>query len=1151
MIRELILIIGVLMIVSPTDTVSQEITEAMFPLTDDGFIPAWLVAGPFEQPIIGLGGIAREDVIGAKTMKPVEGTEIATVLVDGGSVRWKPQHVDREGYLDFHSSMGWVNPGRIPEKIWKSRAGYAATYIDSPVEREVLLLTGSNSHLTVYMNHEEVYSFDGNRNAVPDDDSIHLKLREGRNILVLKVGNSHQNEAIQFFDVLQWQWGLYARLVGTDSRALNDITIQLPVLQKETDYNLLSTFFFREMNKTLMQRYDLIIDNPEPGMKSGSLSFTYDGRIMSFPLTDIPFGESRHEIYLPAPEEQIATEAVLTIGESTVQKNVILKPEKRYELHLMLLSHMDIGYTHPQPVVSELQANTLDDVLALCDEFPDFKWTVETLWQVEQFEKSRPPEKMEKLMAYVREGRIALSPVYTNPYTGWVSEEELIRSFELAAEYKQRFGVGYSGAVYNDTPGFSWILPQLLKNAGVSFFVAGLNELFNDYRLQKSLPKAFHWKGADGTSVLTYRTEAYNEGQSYGMEKGMQAMQQRMWSRLRTLRAWGYDYDIVLLNSTIGDNGGVPRNQYFAAREWNEIYAYPRIVISTIADFAELYAERYGNELPTLEGDWMSTWDVFGQGEPARMIRQRQAHAQLLTAETMSTIAAVKDERLQPFTDEINGSYRSLQHFSGHGSGLEYGYGSPAENYITMQHREQYIRNAQMTSDEIVRRSLDRLARPIESFEGPGIYIFNSLSWERDAAVEVQFPKEHFSHYRVIDMVTGKPVASAQDDFRLHFVARDLPPVGYKIMRLEFIDGPDTTAGGFLNSGSNYIENEYYRIQLDESTGTVTSIVDKKFGTELIDGYSPLPFNELVSERFQKDMKFAPEASTDVRISVHDQSPARLVISVERPDYLVERTDYILRENLDRIDITHTVNLEVLERTDVFVEYGIPFPFAIEIPEYAVGVLGGYLDPSGDRLPGVEHDAFSIRRDVLLYNNDITIEWSAIDSRVIRLRELEGYGRVLIANLVNNFPENWNRHEDNKGTWEFRFSMRTRKGSSFPVKPGRFGWEINTPPAVRRSWYMSNHPTEEYIAVSGNNVILLSTGMTTEGDILLRLINTHPAEKETVTVTSDLFPSGRVSQISLLGDVEKTLDVQSRRFSITVNPNEIQTYRIQMYTANE
>lgn len=1144
-------IIGVIMVLSTASAVSQESTGVSFPLSGEGYIPAWLVAGPFEQPIIGLGGIGQEDVIGAKEKQPVEGETEPTGLAEGGMVAWKPQHIDKNGYLDFHSSMGWVDPGQIPEKIWKSKAGYAVTYIESPIEREVLLLTGSNSRMTVYLNQEDVFSFDQNRNANPDDDTIRLRLQSGRNVLIIQVGNSHQNESIQFFDILKWQWGFYARLVDADNKPPDDIKINLPVIQREPVYRLTSTFFFKEIDDVLKQRYDLVINSPDPARITGSFEIFFRDEELSFPLNDVPFGESRHELYIPALEDKNEAKAVLTLGDNEIAKTIELIPEKRYELHLMLLSHMDIGYTHPQPVVKELQANTLDDVLSLCDEYPDFKWTVETLWQLEQFEQTRPPEKMERLMSYVRQGRISLSPVYANPYTGWVSEEEMIRSFDKAREYHERFGVEFTGAIYNDVPGFSWILPQLLKDMGVTFFVAGLNELFNNYRLQQALPKAFHWKGADGSSVLTYRTEAYNEGQSYGMEKGMQAMQQRMWSRLRKLQAWGYDYEIVLLNSTLGDNGGVPRNQFFAAREWNEKYAYPKIKISNLADFADLFIERYDNDVPTLEGDWMSTWDVQYQGEPARILRQRQTHAQLHAGEIMSTIASVIDRSRVPFSGEINDAYRSLQNFSGHGSGLEYGYGSPADNYITMEHREQYIRDALMISDEVIRRSVDRLARPHESFDGPGIYIFNPLSWKRDAAIEVQFPKEHFNHYRVVDMVTGEPIPSVQDDYTLHFIVRDLPPVGYKIVRLEFVDKPDATVGGFLTYGENFIENEFYRIEIDGTSAIITSIIDKKRNAELIDKKSAYAFNELVVERFQKETGFTPSPANRTDVQIIDQRPARLKIAVNRPDYLIERTEYILHENLDRIDITHSVNLDLLDGTETLEEYGIPFSFALEKPKFSVGILGGYLDPSKDRLPGVDHDIFSIRRDVVIYNHDVTIDWSTIDNRVIRLRKADGGDPVLITNIVNNFPEHWNRHEENKGMWDFRFSMRTRKGNVFADRPGRFGWETTMPPSVRRSWYMNENPAGEFISLSGSNTVLLSKSIRADGDIILRFKNTHPREKESVMVKSDLFRDAAVSQISLAGRVEKLLIDKAHEFTITIKPNEIQTYRIHINKKGE
>src|SRR5690606_39038309 len=278
------------------------------------------------------------------------------------------------------------------------------------------------------------------------------------------------------------------------------------------------------------------------------------------------------------------------------------------------------------------------------------------------------------------------------------SEEELLRSFDLGHAYAERYGFGYEAAISNDEPGFSWMLPDALREAGVSFFVAGLNEVFSDYAFQRALPKAFRWEGAGGGSVVTYRTEAYNEGQSYGIIKGVAATEDKVRERLQRLRAQGNAYDLVLVNTTFGDNGAIPAAEFDGARAWNEQYAYPRIVVSTLDDFAEAFLARYGEQLPTLRGDWTSDWDVLHQGELARTVRQRQVQHALPVAEALSTAAWLADG-LAPLQPLVEDAYHHLLQYSAHGSGLEYGYGSPEENAVTLSYREGYVQHALLATE--------------------------------------------------------------------------------------------------------------------------------------------------------------------------------------------------------------------------------------------------------------------------------------------------------------------------------------------------------------------------------------------------------------------------------------------------------------------
>jgi len=88
-------------------------------------------------------------------------------------------------------------------------------------------------------------------------------------------------------------------------------------------------------------------------------------------------------------------------------------------------------------------------------------------------------------------------------------------------------------AKMTDVPSHSWIVPTLLKHAGVDFFHIGCNSSV----ASPDLPRLFWWEGPDGSRVLTMYSDDYG-------------------SRLAPPEDWPYDTWLALIHS--GDNHGPP-----------------------------------------------------------------------------------------------------------------------------------------------------------------------------------------------------------------------------------------------------------------------------------------------------------------------------------------------------------------------------------------------------------------------------------------------------------------------------------------------------------------------------------------------------------------------------------------------------------------
>ena len=79
-------------------------------------------------------------------------------------------------------------------------------------------------------------------------------------------------------------------------------------------------FFFKKIDNILKQRFDVVVTSPYPNNTEGKFSFNINDKSFSFNLDSIPFGESRHEIYIPDIKKDINTKAALSIDGKKMSK---------------------------------------------------------------------------------------------------------------------------------------------------------------------------------------------------------------------------------------------------------------------------------------------------------------------------------------------------------------------------------------------------------------------------------------------------------------------------------------------------------------------------------------------------------------------------------------------------------------------------------------------------------------------------------------------------------------------------------------------------------------------------------------------------------------------------------------------------------------
>ncbi len=93
------------------------------------------------------------------------------------------------------------------------------------------------------------------------------------------------------------------------------------------------------------------------------------------------------------------------------------------EVLCMPHSHLDVGYTHPQPMLLEQQVDYINQALELMkktENYPEetkFRWTVEGSYVLEKWLGTATQEEMVRMKKYLAEGRMCTTalPMHTTP----------------------------------------------------------------------------------------------------------------------------------------------------------------------------------------------------------------------------------------------------------------------------------------------------------------------------------------------------------------------------------------------------------------------------------------------------------------------------------------------------------------------------------------------------------------------------------------------------------------------------------------------------------------------------------------------------------------------------------------------------------------
>jgi len=506
-----------------------------------------------------------------------------------------------------------------------------------------------------------------------------------------------------------------------------------------------------------------------------------------------------------------------------------LKPFlQQFNIRIVGNSHIDMAWLWPWTETVEVVRNTFQSVLDLMREYPEFKFTMSSArtyeWMQEKY-----PDLFQQIEKRVKEGRWEIiGGMWVEPDLNMPDGESLVRQMLVGKRYFQKnFGVDVKIGWNPDSFGYSYQLPQIYKKSGMDYFVT--QKLLWAHEFTTFPYKLFWWQAPDGSRLLTYFPHDY----AGGIDAEPLATDLSIWMPSIYGKTIPEKPEMMHLYG-VGDHGGGPTRVMLDHAE--QLMApeavYPKLEFSFARDFFGDMEKKLPNmQVPTWDGELYFAYHrgVFTtQAETKRRIRRSEET--VLNAEKFASLASLYG-RSYP-QDGMERTWKNLlfEHFHDimPGSGI-------AVNYLDAKRSMEDLDRA---ANEVTKKSLREIAAHVNTQgDGVPVLLFNSLSWPRTevSEVEVQLPAPA-QQIAVVDSA-GKPaevqlLSIDQETHRAQLLLLSTTPAfGYNTY---FVRGVTASPAShsLLKATSDSLENEFIRVKIDPQTGCMTSLFDKRSGTE-------------------------------------------------------------------------------------------------------------------------------------------------------------------------------------------------------------------------------------------------------------------------------------------------------------------------------
>ncbi len=817
----------------------------------------------------------------------------------------------------------------------------------------------------------------------------------------------------------------------------------------------------------------------------------YDFEVLYELLDQIPPEKARHQRILFALQ-QAANELFEYSEEEAQRARALLAEElaKRGGSPSLVVSaighaHIDLAWLWPLRETIRKGARSFATTLALMERYPNYVFGASQP-QLYQWMKEFYPQLYAKIKARVTEGRWeAQGAMWVEPDTNISGGEALVRQVLYGKRFfREEFGTDPRMLWLPDVFGYSAALPQILKKAGVDYFLT----IKLSWNTVNTFPHhTFYWQGIDGSRVLAHMPP---EG-TYNSSAAPRAI-----AAAETTYADKAVSEHCALLFGIGDGGGGPGVEHLErlAREKNLAGLSP-----VVQEPMELFFERLAQE-----SDHYQTWvgELYlekHQGTYTTQARSKRYNRKIELAlrelELLATLAHLTDSYRYP-TQELDAIWKEVLLYQFHDI-------LPGSS-ITRVYDESLARYQQI-SEQIERLTGQALQVLTRQTPRDVVSVFNPLSWERQEWLQVANGWQRVT----------------------------VPSLGY--VAIEANKAPEKYN---ITATPEILENELLRVQIS-ADGSISSIFDKEQRREVLaEGMSANRLALYHDDGDAWDFSIGyddrrPRYFKLVETAAHVDGPQTIIEQQYRFGQSTLRQRVVLTAGSRRVDFVTSIDWHeqnTMLRTS--------FPLAISATEATCDIQFGSI-----KRPTHRNTSWDMARYEICAHKWVDLSQS--DYGVALLNDCK-YGHKVLENVLDlnllrspGYPD----PQADRAHHECTYSLYPHAGNHLAGNVVQAGYELNVPLRVLPGEPNAN--LTSFAHLDRENVVIEAVKKAEDGDdIILRLYEATGAATH-ATLTLNVNP-GAIWKTNLLEKPEEQLSFAQNAVELALKPFEIVTLRVQV-----